>query len=249
MRHFSLVIALLIIITFSGCQLMYVPNAQNVPQFEEQGEVKAHVGYRNFQLGYSYTENLGIVANGYYRKNKPTITIGGSEAILISKNTLIEFGTGYFDRFGEEDEGTMSVYGGLGTGKGEYSEKILDRNDNVEEFRQYTNGFTSAFLQGAVGKSLEKVSFAFSTRVKSLTFSGADTLNYPNARLKNNDIHQLDDQPFFFFEPALTLRFGGEIFETHGQLIYSNKLTSQSINYRSLVFNIGFIFNLHEIFN
>ncbi len=248
MRYTNLTTLLLIVFIFSGCQLMYVPNAQNVPQFEEKGEVKAHLGYRNFQLGYSYGENLGIVANGYYRKNEPSIQIGGAEAKLISKNTLIEVGSGYFDRFGEKNEGTMSVYGGLGTGKGEYSEKILDQNNNIDEFRQYTNGFTSAFLQGALGKASENVEVAFSTRFKALSFSGADTTNYPATRLRNNDIYQLDDQPFFFLEPALTLRVGNEYFKTHGQLIYANKLTSESLNYRSLVLNLGFVFYLHEIF-
>ena len=249
MRTLLLIILPVMMLSVSGCKLMYVPNAHNVPQFKEEGDVKAHLGFRNFQLAYAFEEKMALIVNGYYRDRtfSNTDTLSNIETKFNTKNTLIEAGTGFYETFGEDTSGTLSLYGGIGSGKTTHNEKELIIGNSPFEFRQYSANINRYFIQGAIGKAIDRLNIAFSLRLNALNFNSVDTVDYTVDELRADQLLNLEKQTFYFVEPAFTMRGGNDWVKGHGQVIYSNNLTDKELNYRSFLLNFGIVFNITEM--
>jgi len=228
-----------------SCNIMYTPNMQNVPLLSEKNEVRATIGPFDYQAAYAVTDKIGVMLNGqYHTRNTNTYDfMTESRSINNCKSTLIEGGVGYIGKLSEN--ALFEVYGGYGGGKNSTFDNYLDFNTGAlirkESFSATTNRF---FLQPSIGFSNEYFDIAFSSRLMVLNFSNIDTLNYSTMMLVDQDLFNIDKEPFVFIEPAVTMRVGYKWVKIQAQMMYSFKYNSTPLNYLPLTMTIGIHFNL-----
>lgn len=240
MKKFYLFAVLAGSLALPSCKIMYAPNAQNVPLMQEKGEIRANIGVSNYQAAYAVTENIGVMANGQFKKTDWSIGSDLDKESFISKKWLGEVGAGYFKKLGEH--GVMEAYTGLG-----YGSVTFDRTStNTDTMGTSTNLLSTynantfkLFVQPAIGVSSEYADYAFSMRFVGLKFNNIDTTGYTPQDLIEEDIADIEDPFFAFLEPAVTVRVGWKYVKFHTQLIYSLKLSEAQLNYNPFNINVG----------
>lgn len=71
---------------------------------------------QNVQASYTPTDNIGIIANGFYRNNSWSVGSGGYEKDFNNNTLLGELGVGYYTTFGSQENMVFETYvrgGGL----------------------------------------------------------------------------------------------------------------------------------------
>lgn len=222
---------------------MYMPNMQNVPQFQEKNEVNLTASPQNVQLAWAYSENMGVLGN-YFRRSLSVESDNG-DRIKIA-NTLLEGGTGYYKY--TKDGMTFSSFGGMGFGESEYTYQIPSTPSLNERFKADLFRF---FLQGSIGyvAGKDNINIAFTARYANAAFSNIDTNNLKKQDLRRRRIDNLEKQNFNFIEPGITFRAGFKYIRAHSQLVYSGKLEDRSLNYFPINLNIGLTLDLRAIYN
>ena len=221
---------------------MYVPNNQNVPMFQEKGEVRATVGTRNFQGAYAVTDNLGVMANAQIGKSEWSVDLSGENVSNVTRRNLFEAGAGMFKA---TNNTSLECYGGAGFGQVRFDRE----SDIVGNLATYKANMMKFFIQPSVGSSTENFDAGFSTRFSGIKFNNIDSTGYTYQDLVNEEINDLE-QPFhLFMEPAVTLRAGYRWFKVHSQVGYSIKLTDAQLNYNPFIFTLGFHFTLANRYN
>lgn len=222
---------------------MYVPNMQNVPQFQEKNQVNLTASPQNLQFAWAFSENMGVMANFFSR----SISFDSSNyEEAKTSNTLFEAGTGYYKH--TEDGVTFSGFGGIGFGNSDY---IFKRPSTQGLDERYKTDLFRFFLQGSIGiiAGEDNINLAFTTRYANVSFSNIDTTNMTRQELGNRDIRDLEKQNFNFIEPGLTFRAGFKYIKAHTQLVYSSKLEDRPLNYYPINLNIGVTLNLKAIYD
>ena len=228
-----------------SCNIMYTPNMQNVPLLTEKNEVRATLGPFDYQAAYAVTNNIGVMLNGQYhtRNTNSYDYTNESNSLNNSKSTLIEGGIGFIGKLSENS--VFEVYGGYGMGKNSTFDKYTDYTTGSlvreESFTAKTNRF---FLQPSIGFTNEYFDIAFSSRLMVLNFSNIDTLNYTSLMLVDQDLLNIDKEPFVFIEPAVTMRVGYKWVKFQAQMMYSFKYNATPLNYMPLTMTIGVHFDL-----
>ena len=234
------------VLSFASCKIMYIPNAQNVPMLEEKGDIKVELGTKDLQVAYGVTDHLGIMVNGYYNKNDWSVTSGTLDNQYLSKRMLVEGGLGYYTTLGEN--GRFDVYGGAGYGKVHYDYELYD-NEVLTESNTFGVDIMRVFLQPAIGFQTDNFGLAFSTRLASVNFSNIDSVGYTPAELEAEGLNELEDNMFFFLEPALTIRFGIKYAQLQFQPYYNLQLAGpSSINAKQYGLNFGLYLSIDEFF-
>lgn len=233
-----------------SCNIMYTPNMQNVPLLTEKNEVRATLGPFDYQAAYAVTENIGVMLNGqYHTRNTNTLDYEyGSKSLNNSKSALIEGGVGFTKKL--SDYAVFEVYGGYGGGKNSILDTYTDYTTGSllrkESFSATTNRF---FLQPGIGFTNEYFDIAFSSRLMVLNYSNIDTLNYTTSMMVNQELLNIDQEPFVFIEPALTMRLGYKWVKFQAQMMYSYKYNSTPLNYMPFTMTVGVHFDLSSRFN
>ncbi|MFO7879249.1 MAG: hypothetical protein R6V52_04355 [Bacteroidales bacterium] len=236
MKTFLLPMLLLLLLSTS-CKVMYKPSMQNVPLLQNKGDVTSTVSYNNYQVAYGLTDNLGVMLNGHYNKNQWASTSAHEiRKEYITSRYSLEGGLGYYSNFDENS--VFEIYGGGGYGAYDYNFDKFE-NDNYLSTYEYAAASWRAFVQPSVGYSTDNFQIAFSTRFMGVGFFDIAYKNYTESELSAEDINDLDGNIYPFLEPALTIRAGSEVLKFHIQLIYSRKLTNQSLSYMPLNLNFG----------
>lgn len=228
---------LAVIITFSlfpvSCSpCYYTPNAQNVPLLDEGREGIALFSFQgglytrgiNLQTAFSPFNHLGFMFNyQHFWTDYSKITgynfwtgDGDSEDGEIRGN-LTELGAGYFLPF--QEKFIFEVYSGLGWGS--VKNEIHFVGYNHSSHLRSTVKSNRYFIQPAIGWSPNKhFEIAFSNRFC--------LLEYKDLSIKTGDktdiyeVARIDNNPLFLFEPAVTIRIGGENIKFQYQACYSN---------------------------
>ncbi|WP_133574693.1 hypothetical protein [Pedobacter metabolipauper] len=127
-----------------SCSSVYMPNVPNTPMLSAAGEFSggAHISLRgNASLNgaYAVSDHFGVLFSGS--------TMNQERYAKDYKHKLIEFGGGYFNTFGPDDNRILEVYAGYGGGKTDRVYREFDDNDvlfntNVEEVT-----YSKTFLQ------------------------------------------------------------------------------------------------------
>ncbi|MFN6945167.1 MAG: hypothetical protein ACK4ND_09485 [Cytophagaceae bacterium] len=227
----------------SSCKIMYKPNMQNVPLMKEQGEVRANLNFNNAQVAYAITDNIGIMANGYWGGSR--WTAGGMwsayEEIYRTRRFLAEGALGYFREIG--DDFHFEIYGGGGYGGVSFSHSFSFMGEDDFQSR-YSANMVRAFIQPAIGYQHEIVDVIFSTRIVGLNFMNVDTINYSREALRMEGLDNLHRATYIFVEPAFTVRVGYKYAKFHFQVMYSAKMNPDPLNYRALGVNMGAHINI-----
>lgn len=218
-------------ILFSGCSTVYVPNMVNMPLLREQGQVNASFSVaQDLQFAYAPTPHLGLMVNGFYKK-ETNILNDGPEA-SNGWGHLIEFGAGYYNPFHD----LLSAEGFGGIGLGSVTSQNIDTSGNE---RTWTARGLKMFIQPNLGLSSRFIDAGVAGRFAMVKFSNIRTRNYTQDQLEAEGLAGLDRPAFFFFEPALTVRFGYQWFKVFAQWGTSLKLNPDPLNFRDNYLLLG----------
>lgn len=245
MKHRVVFLLLGVVILFTACNVAYIPNRHNVPLMQEQGDASVSISTTNLQTAYAFSDQLALMGNLYFRENRWENAVDSGLTVASydyqANRFLGEAGLGYYKDLGEG--AVFELYAGGGIGNLAF--KTIDPNPLND--RNYHAKMSKAFLQPNIGFKSEYIDFVLSTRLSLVNFSDVDTTNYSIASLTNDNLIGLDQQPFVFLEPALTLRFGYRFIKAYAQAIVASKLNPERIHYRSFGLNVGVELDLGEI--
>lgn len=232
-RTISAVIFSLLI---TSCVSVYRPNPVNTPLLEKKGDVKAALVIQDglhFQSAAAIANNTAIIFNAGY---DITSFKKANEDDDEKEHFICEGGIGFFDKF--SDNWLWEIYTGYGIGsfkvnKDDYDffeHDPMDAEGNIGRF----------FIQPAVGYSSENFAVSFALRTCYVTI-----LNYHS----NNDVRL--SKYGYFYEPALTMKFGGEKFKVVTQMGFSKPRRSSILTGwepEPFFGGIGFEVNLGNLF-
>jgi hypothetical protein len=200
-----------------------VPNAVNVPLLTQKGELRASLSANNLQAAYAVSDSVGIVANGFYQKSTGDPSADSGQD---GHGYLVELGAGHFRKIA----GLLlyETYAGLGAGAVHHDnwEKV---NGARSDYR-YSASALKAFVQPSLGFTFALFDAALSTRFVALKPYDTESVNYPDARLRADDLFGLDQHTFVFVEPALTVRGGYKWVKLFAQYGFSLKLNDTPLN-------------------
>lgn len=229
---------------FSGCQQMFVPNMQNVPMSKEKGEVKVMLNPQNVQASYTPTDHLGIMANGFFRNNNWSVSIGNTTNDFTNETVLGELGAGYYTTFGSQNNMVFETYAGAGIGNVTHTIEETNGEDSVLAKGNLSPNLTKYFIQPSLGYASDNFEIAFTPRITSVKFSDS-VVNITKGDLNNNDFSNYDPTTsYLFFEPGLTFRGGVEPVKAHLQMAYSYKITEEPLEHKEFILNFGLHINV-----
>lgn len=234
--------ALLMLSVFlASCSSIYMPSVPNTPMLTTQGEVAAgaHISLKgnfNFNSAYAVTNHVAVLANGAFMNNE--------RDKKDIKHKMIEFGGGYFNTFGPDNNRILEVYAGLGSGK---SERV---------FRDFDNDVlvSTDFQEANYSKKFIQVNYSSKKKNNLRLFGVNFGLNYGTALrmsfVKTNDFYKNNilqpNEDNIFLEPVFFTRM---ILSEQVQLQYTSGsnigLKSRKfLNAGNSVFSVGAVVNL-----
>lgn len=238
-------IGTLVVVLFllNSCKSAYVPNAQNVPLFQEKGEIKVSVSISNtetgptdFQAAYALSDHIGIMVNAKNSKKEESGDVNNINSEHYKEiNQVVEAGIGYFGK--TNNYLTYEVYGGAGFTKIGLHGITWNSIDNDSKFD--ANGL-KYFIQPTIGFVSRAFDIGFSTRITGLKFNKYAT-NYSYEDLEKDQLNKLDAATHLFAEPAISMRSGYKWIKVQIQTGVSIKMTSAPIPYESFFGSIGLV--------
>jgi hypothetical protein len=231
------VLGLTLFCAAAGCRPVYAPNMLNIPLLKKEGELRATVDPRNLQLAYALADAVGLMANGYARTE--TSAPSGSEK-WRAEGELLEVGAGYFVPAPRgPDWLLLDLYAGGGAGHLRWEitpagggTRVFDV-DGVRLFAQADCGVTSTFAD-----------LAIAVRVVSVQYLRTSAEHYDAALLASDHFAGLKRKPWFFVEPAVTLRLGYKWVKLQIQYGRSLQVNRPELNYDPGIFSIGVTLSL-----
>lgn len=132
-----------VIILFSSCSSVYMPNVPNTPMLSAKGEFSggAHIslkGNASINGAYAVSNHLGVLFSGSYMNNEGTKK--------DYRHKLIEVGGGYIDTFGPDNTQIIEIYAGLGSGRTNRNFRDYEDNVLISNIMEEVN-YTKTFLQ------------------------------------------------------------------------------------------------------
>lgn len=234
-----------------SCNVAYVPNKHNVPLMQEKGDLSVSLSTSNVQGAYAISNSLAVMGNAYFRDNDwettPVDTALTKPVKYQANRLLAEAGLGYYRPLG--DNAVFETYGGAGIGSihfennNEYFQAGASRKGALYKARM-----GKAFIQPQIGYKSDYVDVIFSTRISALTFDNVDTSGLSLAQLKADNLYNLDRQPFFFMEPAITIQLGYKFVKLYTQAVVVRKINPQPISYQTLGINMGLQIDINRMF-
>jgi hypothetical protein len=246
MRDFTLPLILLslsILLFLPGCgSSAYMPTTPNVPMFTQKGELSAggHVtlkGNITFNTAYAVSDHFAVMLNGSM--------LSSERSKRDMRYNQLEAAGGYFTTFGPNENRILEVYGGVGGGSSDRTEKNENREKGIITYERHEANYNKYFLQ---------VNFS-SKRKKSLQLLGKEfPLNYGTAlRASYVDMHKYtlnniagQNEDNIFLEPIfytrLTLNPSVQLQYTSGSNIGLKNRDTLTAAYS--VFSLGFVINV-----
>ena len=208
MKNFFKIISLPFL--FYSCAI-YTPTSINAPLFSEKGQAAisgtAGFGY-NIQGAYAFSNHLAILGNiSNYDIGQ---TRHSGEYIIIKGNGKFnEVAIGYFTK---KPDGTyLDIYGGFGKLKTKntlnYYGEIKEGERGIFYNPKYNINLHKYFIQPGMGWVGKNVELAFNARFALVQFQNPIS-QVPDSIILQKKLNQLDKNPNYLFEPAITLRFG-----------------------------------------
>lgn len=242
MRIFNAIVLVSFVLLCGACKVMYLPTMQNVPMFREKGEFQASIAAQNLQVAYSATEQVGVIINGYKRKNKVPTLDDEENYNYMADSYGIDFGIGYLKNGDEGNE--MEVYGGYGFGRASLSYENDAPISSGGGPRGGSSHYNKFFIQPVFINRNDDLDFGFSVRVSMLDFYDfQDELDEP-----------LEVDKPIFLEPALTLSKHLSAISLRAQFQYSFATGSAGNNFGTYspyksktLMNFGVTINLEKL--
>jgi hypothetical protein len=235
-------ISILLLLFLTSCSSIYLPSVPNTPMLTTQGEIAAgaHISLKgnfNFNSAYAVGNHFAVLANGASMNNE--------RDKKDIKHKMIEFGAGYFDTFGPDNNRILEIYGGFGSGKSNRLFREFNSDDLLIGTDVQKSKYNKKFIQ---------VNYS-SKKKDNLRLFGVDFgLNFGTALrmsfVKTNDFYINNvlqpNEDNIFIEPVFFTRM---ILSDQVQLQYTSGsnfgLKSRKfLNAGNSVFTIGAVINL-----
>ena len=232
----------ILLVTLTGCSSIYMPSVPNTPMLTTKGEIAAgaHIslkGNANFNSAYAVSNHVAVLVNGAYMKNEATKK--------DVKHKMVEFGAGYFNTFGPDNNRILEIYAGIGSGKSERLFREFDSNKILT---------STDFQDAKYDKKFIQVNYSSKKRDNIRLFGVNFGLNYGTALrmsfVKTNDFYrngiQQANEDNIFLEPVFFTRM---ILSEQVQLQYTSGSNfglknRKFLNAGNSVFSIGAVVNL-----
>ena len=215
---------------------MYTTNAVNVPLLKERGEVKVNVTQNDLQAAIAVSDNIGIMANGYYKNydGDNNYRHGGG---------MGELGIGYL--LNSEGHLIMENYVGAGLGK-VYKQEQLTNSANDTYMAHFDANAVKGFVQANLGYRSRYFDVALTPKFSFVKYSNFSQNNYSNEQLKKDylDNNRLTDPLFVFAEPAITLRGGYKFIKVQAQYGVTLNVGGQSIRKTPDFASLGLVIDI-----
>lgn len=228
--------------TLAGCKTVYVPNTVNVPLLLEKGELRGTINPNNAQAAYAVADGVGIMANGFFQSSSND---EGAASGQDGRGYLLELGAGHFRPLG--DGAVFETYGGIGCGSVRHDN--WETTAGVRSNYKFSTSAVKAFVQPSFGMTRTYFDAAVATRFVALRAFGVDTFNYPQERLRQDDLLGVDKRTWGFVEPAVTLRVGYKWVKLFMQYGYSFKLNEAAIKRDETFSTVGVHLDLASRFS
>lgn len=215
-----------------GCKTVYVPTAVNAPLLTQKGQVRASLSDHNAQVAYAVSDSIGVLANGFWQSSTSDQKDGAGEE---GRGYQLELGAGHFRSIG--DLLLLEAYGGLGYGAVEHDN--WETVNGTRNHYQFSASALKAFAQPSLGVTGDYFDAAISTRVVVLKPIEIYAENYPEERLRQDQLFGLDQHTWGFVEPAVTLRGGYKWIKLFVQYGYSLKLNQAPLKRDVTFLNVG----------
>lgn len=221
----------------TGCSpKFYLPNTQNVPMIQAQGQsnltVAGNGNQVEFQGSYGLTDGLAVQVNGGWVIPKDEDSGNGGSG------RLIEGGLGYFRNISED--WLFDAYALAGVG----------RMENHFPSSLPANPATTGKISANIARYSIQPSLSFHRKYFSVTGSARlSSLNYSNIEgslfFENLDqvAYLRDTKSSVLIEPALTLRGGVEKIKLQIQLMRSFNITHSDFRQDKQLLSVGLNFN------
>ena len=191
-----------LVILFSSCSSVYIPNVPNSPMLSAPGELHAsgHItpkGNVSFNTAYAVSEHFGVLANGsLMNRNKFKKDF---------RHNLMEIAGGYFNTFGPDSNlRIFEIYTGIGKGSSDRTFKERTNDGFVTYDRQEVT-FDKFFIQ-ANYSSKEKKSLSLFNKRYPLNYGTVLRLSYVTMdEFIRNDVPQPTEDNIFL-EPVFFTR-------------------------------------------
>jgi hypothetical protein len=202
------------VLTSECSHFYYVSPVQDVPLFTQKNEyrVSAFIGSStesisgNMQAAWSVTDNIAVMANVLFAKGLNDANDSWGRGFNA------DAGAGYFKP--SDRHRIFEIYGGTGFSRqhhvyretifNEFSPSHIAGNSSLSSFK--------LFLQPSVGWKFKGFETALSARFNSLSFFNINNdITWSLNEHEYNKLNSLEGKrTYFFFEPAITIRFGME---------------------------------------
>ena|SRR5688572_25229860 len=232
-KQFSILILLLAILIFSGCETLYIPNAVHSPMLTNKGE--GHIstsigligsGLANIDVAYAVTKHMGIMADGMYHYKSfidPYNLQSADEQTSIYYGSL---GAGYYGKIGKNENLVLQFYGGGGYGD-------THMHYDYETESDLTANYYNIYAQPGLVFKIKHVDFGFDCRVNYVQLYNFNKYLY--------DYYFESQFPYLFrIEPNFTVMIGGK--HLKGKL--QSGFTIPTYYYTS-DFNVAYIYKLN----
>lgn len=214
----------------SACRTVYTPNTVHNPLLQEKGEFKGMIAPNNLQAAYALTENIGIMANGYYN------SFTSDDKDFHNRGKALELGIGYFNN--APNNITYELYGGAGMFNVKMDESAGAKNFNANA--------TKLFLQPGIGWVNPYVEVGFGPRFTMINYNNPEITGYTDRERGDYYFETLDTKPHLFLEPAITVRGGYKWIKLQLQYGKAFKLSKNQLNYDDNIGSVGLVFNIAE---
>jgi len=197
----NLFIAFGLLLIFSSCSSLYMPNVPNTPMLSEQGELHAsgHIslkGNASLNTAYAVSSNFGVILNGSF--------INRDQPKKDYRQNLLEAGGGYFTTFGPDNNRILEIYAGIGRGE---SERIFNNESFTGQmtYNREEMTFSKGFLQVNYSSKKERSLRLFSKKFP-LNYGTAIRGSYLNMKkFQLNGVDQAKEDNIFI-EPVFFTR-------------------------------------------
>lgn len=243
-------ITLFILVGFSACSpIYYSPNTQNVPMITTRGDMNLtlvagssnvndiynSISIIDLQSAYGITSHLSIQVNGGFFSNKEE----NSDASGTGR--IFETGLGYFSKI--NNNFMLECYGVIGFGN--FNNKIEISKIGSNSIYHKISGSLKRFgIQPVFAFKTNSFAAAISSRIVRLDYKNIEGyLLYDGADqvglLNNNN-------SYYLFEPALSLKFGWEMIKFQLQYGRSFNLTNPDFRQGKDIISLGLNINLKK---
>jgi hypothetical protein len=229
----TLVLAIAIL---SSCSTtMYTTNAVNVPLLKEKGEIKVNLTQNDLQAAVAVSDNIGIIANGYYKNYE------GDNSYRHSGG-MGEAGIGYLMN---RENLMIETYIGGGVGKIHKQEQFTNP-DNSTYMANFDANAAKGFIQSNFGLRSKYFDVALTPKFSFVKYSNFSSANYTNDKLKDDYLNdnRLTDPLYVFAEPAITVRGGYKFIKLQAQYGITVNLGGQAIRKTPDFASLGLVIDI-----